>query len=82
MTEEFAPNMVEEAIRIMTAENSVSVALLQRHLRLGYGMALKLMDPLEQNGAVTPLNEVGIRTLKSPSYALRSKGAGPGNNKG
>lgn len=51
----------------MAIEQEASVSLLQRHLRLGYGKALRLMDQLEQNGVVTPLNEAGVRTL-TPRY--------------
>lgn len=56
-------SMLERAKDILIAEQTVSISLLQRHLKLGYRTALSLMAELEQNEIVTPINDEGNRTL-------------------
>lgn len=41
----------------------VSVSLLQRHFKIGYSLALKLMGCLEKGGVVTGLDSEGFRKL-------------------
>ncbi|PZC40420.1 MAG: DNA segregation ATPase FtsK/SpoIIIE/DNA segregation ATPase FtsK/SpoIIIE [Chloroflexi bacterium] len=52
-TDDLFPNAIELISRI----NTVSVSLLQRKLRIGYPRAARLMDELEENNKVSPIEE-------------------------
>jgi len=45
---------IEEAIRIVRAENKASTSLLQRRMSIGYGKATRLIKTLEEMGVVGP----------------------------
>ena len=55
--------LFDKAKSVLATARTVSVALLQRRLLLGYGDALRLVDSLEANGVVTAKNNAGFRTL-------------------
>lgn len=46
--------LIEEAIKIIIDENTASVSLLQRKLRVGYARAGRIIDQLEEKGVVGP----------------------------
>lgn len=46
--------LYEEAKNIVTKEKRASTSLLQRHLRIGYSRAARIMDLLEANGIIGP----------------------------
>jgi S-DNA-T family DNA segregation ATPase FtsK/SpoIIIE len=71
MGDECTPEMYAKARDILISAQAVSVSLLQRQMKIGYGVALLLMDALERNGVVTPLNEDGCRTLMLPYRMTR-----------
>lgn len=47
---------VQEATRIVRAENKASASLLQRRMNIGYAKAAHLLDALEQLGVIGPFN--------------------------
>ena len=47
---------IQEAIRIIRAENKASTSLLQRRMNIGYAKAARLIDALEELGIVGPYN--------------------------
>lgn len=47
-------NLYEEAKQIVTREKKASTSLLQRHLRIGYSRAARIIDLLEGNGVISP----------------------------
>lgn len=47
---------IEEAVRIVRAENAASASLLQRQMSIGYAKAARLLDQLEELGVVGPFN--------------------------
>jgi DNA segregation ATPase FtsK/SpoIIIE, S-DNA-T family len=53
--------MMEQALKLLETRTHVSTSLLQRQLRLGYPRAARLMEQLEEMGAVGP-DEGGGRT--------------------
>jgi hypothetical protein len=55
--------MVSTARDLIINEQLASVALLQRHLRIGYSRAQSLMAILESSGVVTPPSSDGMRAL-------------------
>jgi hypothetical protein len=46
--------MIARCIAVIRAENKASVRLLQKHLKLGYTRATRIMDTLEKRGIVGP----------------------------
>lgn len=46
--------LIDEAIKIIIDENTASVSLLQRKLRVGYARAGRIIDQLEEKGVVGP----------------------------
>ncbi|MBE6629562.1 MAG: DNA translocase FtsK [Ruminococcaceae bacterium] len=44
----------EEAVRLIVRVGKASTSLLQRHLGVGYGRALRMIDRMEELGFVTP----------------------------
>ncbi len=48
------PKIVEEAIELVRSSGKCSTSMLQRHLKLGYGRAARVVDILEGMGIVGP----------------------------
>lgn len=47
-------DMYEDAVTVVMQAGKASASLLQRRLRIGYARAARLLDILEQNGAIGP----------------------------
>ena len=47
-------DLLEKALKLLGSKKSVSTSLLQRSLRIGYPRAARLMEQLEEMGAVSP----------------------------
>ncbi len=48
------PKIIEEAIELVRSSGKCSTSMLQRHLKLGYGRAARVVDILESMGIVGP----------------------------
>jgi DNA segregation ATPase FtsK/SpoIIIE, S-DNA-T family len=48
------PKIVEEAIQLVRANGKCSTSMIQRHMKLGYGRAARVVDILESMGIVGP----------------------------
>jgi DNA segregation ATPase FtsK/SpoIIIE-like protein len=48
------PKVIEEAILLVRSSGKCSTSMLQRHLKLGYGRAARVVDVLESMGIVGP----------------------------
>ena len=48
------PKIIEEAIELVRSSGKCSTSMLQRHLKLGYGRAARVVDILENLGIVGP----------------------------
>jgi DNA segregation ATPase FtsK/SpoIIIE, S-DNA-T family len=48
------PHIVDEAIELVRSSGKCSTSMLQRHLKLGYGRAARVVDILESMGIVGP----------------------------
>ena len=55
--------LLEQALRFARTKTQVSTSLLQRHLRIGFPRAARLMEQLEEMGVVGP-DEGGGRSRK------------------
>ncbi|MBP7819660.1 DNA translocase FtsK 4TM domain-containing protein [Candidatus Gracilibacteria bacterium] len=55
--------LYEDALRIVVENNKASASLLQRRLKVGYARAARLLDLLEENGVVGPVNGAKPREI-------------------
>lgn len=62
--------LYEEAKNIVTKEKKASTSLLQRHLRIGYSRAARIMDLLESNGIIGPAEGSKPRQVLASSSQL------------
>ncbi len=46
--------LLQQALKLLEGKTRVSTSLLQRQLRIGFPRAARLMDQLEEMGAVAP----------------------------
>lgn len=55
--------LYDQALQLVRAHNRASVSLVQRHLRVGYNRAARLLDEMEANGVISAMGAAGERTL-------------------
>jgi predicted DNA-binding protein len=65
--------LYQRARELVLSEGYVSAALLQRHLRIDYHIALLLIDELEKTHTVTPPDEEGRRILTLQKLIANAK---------
>lgn len=56
--------MYPEAVGIVIAHQRASISLVQRHLRIGYNRAARLIEAIEQKGLVSSMDGKGERTIR------------------
>ncbi|MGO2878447.1 MAG: DNA translocase FtsK [Halomonas sp.] len=52
-----------EAAAFVTESGKASVSAIQRQFKLGYNRAAHLVEAMERNGLVSPMNSSGQRTV-------------------
>jgi DNA segregation ATPase FtsK/SpoIIIE-like protein len=55
--------MYNEAVTLILREGKASTSFLQRHLKIGYNRAARIIDMMEKAGIVSPANHVGKREI-------------------
>jgi recombination associated protein RdgC len=55
--------LYEKALKIVLTHQKASVSLVQRHLRIGYNRATRLIELMESQGVVSPMTGDGVRTV-------------------
>ena len=55
--------LYQQALAIVYRERKASTSFIQRHLRIGYNRAARLIDQMEQDGIVSPANHSGKREV-------------------
>ena len=51
------------AVAIVIKHGKASISLVQRHLRIGYNRAARLLEAMERTGVVSHMNDFGQRTV-------------------
>jgi S-DNA-T family DNA segregation ATPase FtsK/SpoIIIE len=59
--------MYDQAVEIVLKTRRPAISLVQRHLRIGYNRAARLIEAMEKAGLVTPMNGAGGREVIAPS---------------
>jgi DNA segregation ATPase FtsK/SpoIIIE, S-DNA-T family len=61
-----ADPMYDQAVAIVLQNKKASISLVQRHLRIGYNRAARLLEQMEKSGLVSALSTNGNRDLLLP----------------
>ena len=58
--------MYDQAVAVVLQHNRASISLVQRHLRIGYNRAARLLEQMEQSGLVSAMGHSGNREILVP----------------
>jgi S-DNA-T family DNA segregation ATPase FtsK/SpoIIIE len=61
-----ADPMYDQAVQIVMQNKRASISLVQRHLRIGYNRAARLLEQMEKSGLVSAMATNGNRDLLLP----------------
>jgi len=59
--------MYDQACEVVLKNKRASISLVQRHLRIGYNRAARLLEQMEQAGMVSPMQSNGNREILVPT---------------
>ncbi len=59
--------MYDQAVEVVMKTRRPSISLVQRHLRIGYNRAARLIEAMEKAGLVSPMNGAGGREVIAPN---------------
>jgi S-DNA-T family DNA segregation ATPase FtsK/SpoIIIE len=62
-----ADALYDQAVEIVLKSRRASISLVQRHLRIGYNRAARLVEQMERAGVVTPMQSNGNREVIAPA---------------
>jgi S-DNA-T family DNA segregation ATPase FtsK/SpoIIIE len=64
-----ADPMYDQAVEVVLKTRRPSISLVQRHLRIGYNRAARLIEQMERAGLVSSMNGAGNREVLVPERA-------------
>jgi len=64
-----ADPMYDQAVEIVLKNRRASISLVQRHLRIGYNRAARLLEQMESSGLVSAMQSNGNREILAPNTA-------------
>lgn len=62
-----ADPLYDQAVEVVVKNRRASISLVQRHLRIGYNRAARLLEQMEQSGLVSAMSSNGNREILVPS---------------
>ena len=62
-----ADPLYDQAVEVVLKTRRPSISLVQRHLRIGYNRAARLIEAMEQAGMVSPMQSNGNREVLAPA---------------
>ena len=62
-----ADPLYDQAVEIVLKTRRPSISLVQRHLRIGYNRAARMIEQMEKAGVVSPMQSNGNREVIAPS---------------
>jgi S-DNA-T family DNA segregation ATPase FtsK/SpoIIIE len=62
-----ADPMYDQAVAVVLKNRRASISLVQRHLRIGYNRAARLLEQMEQSGLVSTMQSNGNREILVPA---------------
>jgi len=63
--------LYDQAVQIVLQNRRASISLVQRHLRIGYNRAARLIEDMERAGLVSPMASNGNREILAPNRGER-----------
>jgi S-DNA-T family DNA segregation ATPase FtsK/SpoIIIE len=60
--------LYDQAVEIVIKSRRASISLVQRHLRIGYNRAARLVEQMENAGLVSSMSSSGNREVLAPSH--------------
>ncbi len=61
--------MYDQAVEVVLKNRKASISLVQRHLKIGYNRAARLVEDMEKAGLVSAMNGAGQRDILVPQRA-------------
>jgi S-DNA-T family DNA segregation ATPase FtsK/SpoIIIE len=58
--------MYDQAVEVVLKNRRPSISLVQRHLRIGYNRAARMIEAMEKAGLVSAANATGNREVLAP----------------
>jgi len=58
--------LYDQAVAVVLQNKRASISLVQRHLRIGYNRAARLLEQMEQSGLVSGMSGSGNREILVP----------------
>jgi S-DNA-T family DNA segregation ATPase FtsK/SpoIIIE len=62
-----ADPMYDQAVQVVLKNRRASISLVQRHLRIGYNRAARLLEQMEKSGVVSAMQSNGNRDILVPA---------------
>jgi len=62
-----ADALYDQAVAVVLKNRRASISLVQRHLRIGYNRAARLLEQMEQSGLVSSMQSNGNRDILVPA---------------
>jgi len=62
-----ADPLYDQAVAVVLKNRKASISLVQRHLRIGYNRAARLLEQMEQSGLVSSMQSNGNREIMVPA---------------
>jgi S-DNA-T family DNA segregation ATPase FtsK/SpoIIIE len=59
--------LYDQAVAVVLKNRRASISLVQRHLRIGYNRAARLLEQMENSGVVSPMQSNGNRDILVPA---------------
>jgi S-DNA-T family DNA segregation ATPase FtsK/SpoIIIE len=61
--------MYDQAVEVVLKNRKASISLVQRHLKIGYNRAARLVEDMEKAGLVSAMSTSGQRDILVPARA-------------
>jgi len=68
-----ADPLYDQAVEVVLKNRRASISLVQRHLRIGYNRAARLLEDMEKAGLVSGMSGNGNRDILAPATAVREE---------
>jgi S-DNA-T family DNA segregation ATPase FtsK/SpoIIIE len=65
--------LYDQAVAIVLKTRRASISLVQRHLRIGYNRAARLIEQMERSGLVSAMQTNGNRDVLAPASASEER---------